>query len=320
MVITRYLYKPTAARRADPFQRQPAPAHLRRRHRLAARQAADRGQVLRALASTGRRTATRFSFISNREPEPDRVFNYDIFAVERRGRAPSAGSPPRKSAEYRPVWSPDGSTIAYRGTTRELTSSETTMEDTHVWVMSADGTDAGEMRQVAIDNRQGPPRWSPRRAGGSTSPCRSAATVRICSGFRSRAANAATVVADRQRLGRVVVARAGNGGATIAYASPRRPIELAELYVERRAGAPTRADRRSTGARSRARSIAPVEAFTSRQRRDAGRSVPDQAGSVADRKPGKHPLIVMIHGGPHGQQGPAFNAKAQVYAARGWAR
>ena len=27
----------------------------------------------------------------------------------------------------------------------------------------------------------------------------------------------------------------------------------------------------------------------------------------------------MIHGGPHGQQGPAFNAKAQVYAAQGWA-
>jgi hypothetical protein len=33
----------------------------------------------------------------------------------------------------------------------------------------------------------------------------------------------------------------------------------------------------------------------------------------------KHPLILMIHGGPHGQQGPAFNAKAQVYAARGYA-
>jgi dipeptidyl aminopeptidase/acylaminoacyl peptidase len=33
----------------------------------------------------------------------------------------------------------------------------------------------------------------------------------------------------------------------------------------------------------------------------------------------KHPLIVMIHGGPHGQQGPGFNAKAQIYAAQDWA-
>jgi dipeptidyl aminopeptidase/acylaminoacyl peptidase len=31
------------------------------------------------------------------------------------------------------------------------------------------------------------------------------------------------------------------------------------------------------------------------------------------------PLIVVMHGGPHGQQGPAFNAKAQVYAGLGWA-
>ena len=30
-------------------------------------------------------------------------------------------------------------------------------------------------------------------------------------------------------------------------------------------------------------------------------------------------MIVMIHGGPHGQQGPAFNSKAQVFAAQGWA-
>jgi dipeptidyl aminopeptidase/acylaminoacyl peptidase len=32
-----------------------------------------------------------------------------------------------------------------------------------------------------------------------------------------------------------------------------------------------------------------------------------------------YPLIVNIHGGPHGQQGPSFNFKNQVYAARGWA-
>ena len=33
----------------------------------------------------------------------------------------------------------------------------------------------------------------------------------------------------------------------------------------------------------------------------------------------KHPLIVNIHGGPHGQNGPAFNFRNQVYPARGWA-
>ena len=33
----------------------------------------------------------------------------------------------------------------------------------------------------------------------------------------------------------------------------------------------------------------------------------------------KYPLIVNIHGGPHGQQGPEFNFKNQVYSSHGWA-
>ena len=32
-----------------------------------------------------------------------------------------------------------------------------------------------------------------------------------------------------------------------------------------------------------------------------------------------HPMITMIKGGPHGQRGPRFDHKAQVYAAQGWA-
>jgi dipeptidyl aminopeptidase/acylaminoacyl peptidase len=39
-----------------------------------------------------------------------------------------------------------------------------------------------------------------------------------------------------------------------------------------------------------------------------------------DIAPGsKHPLIVSIHGGPHGQNGPVFSFYDQVLAARGWA-
>src|SRR5207244_11256234 len=33
----------------------------------------------------------------------------------------------------------------------------------------------------------------------------------------------------------------------------------------------------------------------------------------------KHPLIVNIHGGPHGQNGPAFNFRNQVFAGHGYA-
>jgi predicted acyl esterase len=33
----------------------------------------------------------------------------------------------------------------------------------------------------------------------------------------------------------------------------------------------------------------------------------------------KHPLIVVIHGGPHGENGPGFNFKNEIYAAHGYA-
>ena len=97
-------------------------------------------------------------FVSNREADPDRVFNYDVFAVSI-ARQTVRRITNTKSAEYHPAWSPDGSSIAMLATTRPLTSSETTMEDTRVWVMKADGSLRREIGAV-IDNRQGPPRWS----------------------------------------------------------------------------------------------------------------------------------------------------------------
>jgi dipeptidyl aminopeptidase/acylaminoacyl peptidase len=63
--------------------------------------------------------------------------------------------------------------------------------------------------------------------------------------------------------------------------------------------------------------IAEVEAFTTRFE---GRDIESFLTKPARLEAGTgHPLIVMIHGGPHGQQGPAFTHKAQAYAAHGYA-
>src|SRR5436190_22986820 len=65
--------------------------------------------------------------------------------------------------------------------------------------------------------------------------------------------------------------------------------------------------------------IAPVEAFTfisNDNKWEVEAFLTKPLGMTANSK---HPLIVVIHGGPHGQQGPAFNFKNQVYAAKGWA-
>src|SRR5260370_16935701 len=97
-------------------------------------------------------------YVTNPEPNQDEFFNYDVFALR-----VADNSIRRITAtefmEYGPLWSPDGKRILFRGTRRGLTDRETTMEDTHVWVMNADGSDRREIGAV-IDNRQGSPQWA----------------------------------------------------------------------------------------------------------------------------------------------------------------
>lgn len=304
MVITRYLYKPTASEGLTHFNDN------RRLHLFVA-----------ALAGTDVRQLTkgdyyehsidwapsgeRILFVSNREPDPDRVFNYDLFTVDA-----SSGDVARltdtKSAEYDPVWSPDGRRIAYLATKRRLTSSETTMEDTHVWTMNADGS---ETREVGggIDNRQGPPQWISNETIGTSVQERGESHVYDAAGATRLIADAGSIVSWSAAGGRIAYAlatRAAPADLFIGSAALKRPPfterRLTTLNAERLAG----------------RAIAPVESFTFE-------SVDGTPIEAFLTKPvvqsGKTPLIVEMHGGPHGQQGPAFNSKAQMYAAHGFA-
>jgi dipeptidyl aminopeptidase/acylaminoacyl peptidase len=91
----------------------------------------------------------------------------------------------------------------------------------------------------------------------------------------------------------------------------------AELFVQPRGGAARRLTTLNESLLSH-RTVAPVESlrFASFDGTpiQAFVTIPTDAGAGASRRP----LILMIHGGPHGQQGPLFNAKAQIYASRGW--
>ncbi len=158
MVITRYLYKPTASEGLTRFNDN------RRLHIFVADIAS--GSVSQLTTGDFYEHSIEWSpadnqivFVSNHEADPDRFFNYDIFTVDV-SKKTIARLTETKNAEYHPVWSPDGKQIAYLGTTRPLTSSETTMENTHVWVMNADGGNRHEVGE-SLDNRQGAPRWSP---------------------------------------------------------------------------------------------------------------------------------------------------------------
>ncbi len=77
---------------------------------------------------------TQLTFLSNHEPDPDFKNNYDVFLLDVASGAVRQLTH-TASNEYRPIWSPDGKAIAVQGLKRQLTSSETNSEDTHVWTI-----------------------------------------------------------------------------------------------------------------------------------------------------------------------------------------
>ena len=308
MVITRYLYKPDAGEGMTRFNDN------QRLHIFVVDVSSKQIRQL-TQGNTDEHSidwspdGKELLFVSNREPNQDEFFNYDIFALRvadngiRRLTA-------TESNEYDPLWSPDGKRIIYRGTRRGLTDRETTMEDTHVWLMNSDGSDRREIGAV-LDGRQGAPQWSPDGSAVyfSVQERGSIHLVRlpISSGKPEY------VVKD---VGTVAGWSVGKDG-TLAYgfASPR---DMSELYLRASNGAPRKLTDLNAQLLS-GKQIAEVESFaflSNDNKFEVEAFLTKPLGMTATSK---HPLIVNIHGGPHGQNGPSFNFKNQVYAARGWA-
>jgi dipeptidyl aminopeptidase/acylaminoacyl peptidase len=249
-------------------------------------------------------------FLSNRQPDPDFFFNYDLFVIDVDSSAVRRLTD-TKNNEYAPVWSPDGKTIAYSGLKRPITSSETNMEDTHVWTIDA-ATSARHELGAAVDNRQGRPQWSPDGAWlYFTVQSRGSTRLHRLPAGGGRAELVVPDESARGQVGSFAVAR--DGAVAYAFTAPGAP---AELQVSGPGGDATLTTLNAEVLGHK--DIAEVEAFgfpvEGGLRAEAFLTKPAKIDSTA-----RHPMIVMIHGGPHGQQGPAFNHRAQVYAARGYA-
>jgi dipeptidyl aminopeptidase/acylaminoacyl peptidase len=249
IVITRYLYKPDAAEGLTRFNDN------RRLHIFVVDVASGRIEQLTdgthyehsiAWSPNGEEIA----FISNREPNDDQFFNDDLFTLKVADKS-IRRLMSTENAEYRPRWSPDGKTIAYQATKWGLTDLETTMEDTHVWTINADGTNRREIGR-GIDQAE-----------------------LYVAGRKLTDLNAALL--GGKRLAEV---------DAFTFVSNDNKFEV-EAFLTKPIG--------------------------------LGPSDLDPSDVVSSFSRTKYPLIVNIHGGPHGQQGAAFNFKNQVYAARGWA-
>ena len=326
MVITRYLYKPTASEGLTRFNDN------RRLHIFIAELATK--QVRQLTSGNYYEHSLDWSprgdeiiFVSNREPDPDRFFNYDLFAV-RVGDGTIRRLSQTKSAEYRPRWSPDGARIAFQGTTRDLTSSETTMEDTHVWVMDANGGNRLEVGRM--DSRQGAPEWSgDGRALYFTAQERGSNRVYrqpVTDGARLRedASTRLREDASARQAPSVVTPGEGSVGAwsplgdgriVYGFTSRTGPAQLVMSDPAKNSVTPLTTLNSDLLAE---RTLGSVESFTFKSF-DGAEIEAFLTLPAAIETRARHPMIVMIHGGPHGQQGPAFNSKAQVYASQGWA-
>jgi len=308
MVISRYLYKPDAGEGMTRFNDN------RRLHIFVVDVATKQTRQL-TKSDTDEHSidwspdGKEILYLTNPEPNQDEFFNYDVFALR-----VADGSVRRITAtefnEYDPLWSPDGKKILFRGTRRGLTDRETTMEDTHVWVMNADGSDRREIGAV-IDDRQGSPHWAP--DGNAVYFTVQERGSNYLMRLPTSGGKPEYAVKEPGSVGSFSVTK--DGSIFYSYASPR---DMAELYVKSESGAPRKlTDLNAQGLAGR--QIAEVESFTFVSNDNKYEVEAFLTKPLGMTTTSKHPMIVNIHGGPHGQNGPAFNWKNQVYAARGWA-
>ncbi|HEY1949562.1 MAG TPA: S9 family peptidase [Bryobacteraceae bacterium] len=307
IVITRYLYKPTASEGLTHFNDN------KRLHLYSIDIASKQSKQLTSgiydeHSIDWSPDGQEILFVSNREPNSDEFFNYDVFALKvaddsiRRITA-------TENCEYAPIWSPDGKTIALLSTTRGITDRETTMEDTHAWVMDPEGSHRREVG--TIDARQHGVTWSPDgksiyftyQERGNTHLAR----MPIGGGKPE------ILVNDIGMVGAFSVSKQDAIAYDFATAS-----DLPELYLK----TSTAAGRQLTSLNSEVlagKAIAPTEPFTFVSNDNKFEVEAFLTKPLNITASSKHPMIVNIHGGPHGQNGAAFNFKNQVYAARGWA-
>jgi len=317
MVITRYMYKPDAGEGMTRFNDN------RRLHIFivdvgskAVRQVTSGDTYEHSIDWSPR--GDEIAFVSDRSPETDQFFNYDLFALK-----VSDGSIRRitatENAEYDPKWSPDGKMIAYRATKRGLTDRETTMEDTHVWVVNADGS--GRREFATIDNRQGVPVWSGNGRSIYFTVQERGSVHLYCQ--PTDGTTPRKVIDGPVSIGSESVSKTG----LVAYTLGTQ-VDMPQLDMFDDSGTKSGPKDGIYPAKHltdlnkdilAGKSTAEVEPFTftsNDNKYQVEAFLVKPLGMTADSK---HPLIVNIHGGPHGQNGPMFNFRDQVFAALGWA-
>ncbi len=255
-------------------------------------------------------------FVSNRSAQPDENYSDDLFLVE----VDPPGEPRRLTdtagTEMSPRFSPDGRSIAYLATQRPFNTKDSQVEDAHVWVLSLSGGTPLDL-SADLDRRPSHLRWHPdsgslwlvfeehgRRPIGRlylpTAEQPKPRFLRQVEGFASHSSPTLDAA-----------------GRTLAYlkSEDAKPGEIWVSDVVRR------------GSRQLTQENAILLKTAALQGLDTiRRTNPDGSFFQAwlMKPPGwkssdRVPLVMWVHGGPHGMAGHAFSERLQLLAARGFA-
>ncbi len=247
---------------------------------------------------------TKIAFISNRDQDPDRTDNTDLFVVDAKPKAE-----PQRLTNYpgpdsgHPVWSPDGQSIAYLqgsdpkfsaynmnrlatvsaggGTPRIL--SEKLDRGISAPIFTQDGRDV--LFLVADDRSEYPAQIS--ASGGAVE--RLSAGSAVASSLASRAGHTALLVSNDSKPSEVFAMDAGS----------LRPLSHQNdpVFGELKLG-----------------SVEEIS-FKSADGTEVHGLLTKPPDFVAGKK---YPTLLRIHGGPNGQDGHAFSFEHQFLAAHGY--
>lgn len=288
------------------------------------------------------------AFLSNHEADPDAINNSDIFAVNLQGQLRQITA--TAGCEHEPTWSPDGKWIAYTATKRDVTTIDSVAEDTHVWIASASGDVRRELTS-AQDRRARNPRWqSDSRAiyflandhgqtlvfqtelnGEKIQPVFGAISeIKPVTAESKGSLDSSAPTALDQRIQVTSFSLSEQSSFGEFESAPNRspvrfssmvaiisdPTHPGEVWIGR-GNMLTRVTNHNDAIRRGGSLIEPQEfRFKTFDGTETQAWLLKPAGWREDRR---YPLILSIHGGPHGMYGYAFNANFQVFAARGYA-
>ncbi|HYV85162.1 MAG TPA: S9 family peptidase [Patescibacteria group bacterium] len=251
-------------------------------------------------------------FVSKRGPDPDRNDNYDLYVV-----AAKAGAQPRRLTENdiddndpswdesRPVFSPDGKSIAYlQGGAQKLIY----YAGYHIAVVPVEG---GKPRLVlpGLDLNQTHPTWTD---GGSTLTflLEDDGKIHLAKVAAAGGGSAERLLSGRRTLYGFAVGK--DGRTAVLSTTVDRPIEV--FAVEKGATRPLSRQNDPLFAGLRLGAVDEISYKSA-----DGTEIHGFVAKPPDFKAGKrYPTVLLIHGGPVGQFQNEFDFEWQLLAAKGF--